>query len=81
MLERVEIANMHAQTEQREERLLHAVPDAPPAPCAVVAVVAGDGNRALFESFGATQIVEGGQSMNPAAAELVAAIESARAPR
>ena len=28
-LEQVEIANMHKQTERREERLLHAVPDAP----------------------------------------------------
>jgi dihydroxyacetone kinase-like predicted kinase len=79
-LEQVEIANMHRQTEQREERLLHAVPDAPPAQCEVVAVVAGAGNRALFESSGATQIVEGGQSMNPSAAELVAAIDRAAAP-
>jgi len=76
-LEQVEIANMHKQTERREERLLHAVPDALPAECEVVAVVAGDGNRALFESSGATQIVEGGQSMNPSAAELVAAIDRA----
>ena len=29
-LEQVEIANMHKQTERREERLLHAVPDASP---------------------------------------------------
>jgi len=79
-LEQVEIANMHKQTEQRDERVLRAVPDAPPALCEVVAVVAGAGNRALFESSGASQIVEGGQSMNPSAAELVAAIDRARAP-
>ena len=79
-LEQVEIANMHKQTEQREERLLQVVPDAPTAMCEVVAVVAGAGNRALFESSGATQIVEGGQSMNPSAAELVAAVERADAP-
>jgi DAK2 domain fusion protein YloV len=78
-LEQVEIANMHKQTEQREERLLHSVPDAPPSACEVVAVVAGAGNRALFESSGATQVVEGGQSMNPSAAELVAAIYRTRA--
>jgi DAK2 domain fusion protein YloV len=77
-LEQVEIANMHKQTEQREERLLHAVPDVAPA-TDVVAVVAGAGNRALFESLGATQIVEGGQSMNPSAAELVAAVERTHA--
>jgi uncharacterized protein len=70
----VEVANMHAQTQQREDRLLHAVPDH--HACALVAVVAGAGNRALFESFGAA-IVDGGSTMNPATADLLAAIESA----
>jgi fatty acid kinase len=79
VIDRVEIANMHEQTVQREERLLEAVPDAPPAQSAVVAVVAGDGNRALFESLGATKIIEGGQTMNPSTAELVAAIDAADA--
>jgi dihydroxyacetone kinase-like predicted kinase len=46
----------------------------------VVAVVAGSGNRLLFESLGAAALVEGGQSMNPSAADLVAAIAGARAP-
>jgi dihydroxyacetone kinase-like predicted kinase len=40
-----------------------------------VAVCAGEGNRRLFESLGAA-CVEGGQSMNPATAEIVAAIEA-----
>jgi DAK2 domain fusion protein YloV len=79
VIDRVEIANMHEQTVQREERLLEAVPDAPPAQSAVVAVVAGDGNRTLFESLGATKIIEGGQTMNPSTAELVAAIEESDA--
>ncbi len=72
----VEIANMHAQTQQREERLLHSVPAQ--QACAVVAVSAGAGNRALFESFGAT-VVDGGRTMNPSTADLVAAIERAPA--
>jgi DAK2 domain fusion protein YloV len=76
VIDRVEIANMHEQTREREQRLLQAVPDAPPATAGVVAVVAGDGNRRLFESLGATKIVEGGQTMNPSTAELVEAIES-----
>jgi DAK2 domain fusion protein YloV len=71
VIDRVEIANMHEQTLQREERLLEAVPD---AASAVVAVVAGDGNRRLFESLGASRIVAGGQTMNPAASDLVDAI-------
>ena len=79
-IENVEIADMHRQTQARERRLLAAVPDPPPAAAGVVAVVAGTGNRRLFESLGATQIVEGGQTMNPSAAELLAAVEATKAP-
>ena len=43
----VEIANMHEQTLEREERLLHAVPTVVHQTCAVVAVAAGAGNRRL----------------------------------
>jgi uncharacterized protein len=70
----VEVANMHAQSHQREERLLHAVPDTSQR-AAVVAVASGAGNRSLFESLGAT-VVDGGSTMNPATADLLAAIES-----
>ncbi len=79
-IENVEIADMHRQTKARERRLLAAVPSPPPAAAEVVAVVAGVGNRRLFESLGATQIVEGGQTMNPSTADLVAAIEATKAP-
>ena len=66
---------MHEQTLEREERLLHVVaPDA--AQSSVVAVVAGSGNRALFESGGAI-VVDGGETMNPSTSDLVAALESA----
>ena len=76
-LEAIEIANMHRQTEQRETRLRLA---SEPQACALVAVVAGEGNARLFRSLGATQIVEGGQSMNPSTAEILAAIEATAAP-
>ena len=76
VIDRVEIANMHEQTVQREERLLHAVPD---AQTYVVAVVAGEGNRRIFESFGAL-VVTGGQSMNPSVGEISAALDAAVAP-
>jgi hypothetical protein len=72
----VEIANMHDQTQQREERLLHSVPDDDHEACAVVAVSSGAGNRLLFESFGAV-VVDGGRTMNPSTADLVEAIERA----
>ncbi len=79
VIERVEIANMHEQTVEREARLLEAVPDLEPPVTEAVAVVAGDGNRRLFESLGATRVVAGGQSMNPSTAELVEAVDSASA--
>jgi DAK2 domain fusion protein YloV len=72
----VEVTNMHTQTQQREERLLHVVPAQSEA--ALVAVVAGDGNKRLVESMGAV-VVDGGRTMNPATAELLAAIERAPA--
>jgi DAK2 domain fusion protein YloV len=81
-IDRIEIANMHEQTQQREERLLAAVPDAPPehATTGVVAVVAGAGNRKLFEGLakdvGPLRVVEGGQTMNPSTADLLAAVHS-----
>jgi dihydroxyacetone kinase-like predicted kinase len=77
-IDRIEIANMHEQTLEREERLLAVVPDAPAAQSGVVAVVAGDGNRALFESLalGPVTIIEGGQTMNPSTADLLRAVQS-----
>jgi hypothetical protein len=79
-IDRIEIANMHEQTQQREDRLLSLVPDAAPAKSGVVAVVAGEGNRKLFESlaaqFGPISIVEGGQTMNPSTADLLRAVQS-----
>jgi DAK2 domain fusion protein YloV len=79
-IDRIEIANMHEQTQQREERLLSLVPDAVPAKSGVVAVVAGEGNRKLFESLaahvGPISIVEGGQTMNPSTADLLRAVQS-----
>ncbi len=92
VIDRVEIANMHDQTERRERRLLSVVPDPAPDPepdpepqaegaaarSGVVAVVAGEGNRRLFESLAASvgpiRVVEGGQTMNPSTADLLAAV-------
>jgi dihydroxyacetone kinase-like predicted kinase len=78
VIEAVEIADMHVQTEEREERLLEAVAD-PTARSAVVGGGAGAGNRMLFESLGAASIIEGGQTMNPPTADLLEAIEQTRA--
>ena len=74
-IEGVEIADMHRQTEEREARLLAAVPGGT-SRSGVVAVAAGEGNRRLFESLGAAKVVEGGQTMNPATADLLEAVDS-----
>jgi dihydroxyacetone kinase-like predicted kinase len=78
VIERVEIANMHLQTAQREERLSHPVAD--DRRTAVVAVVTGEGIRRLFESMGATGLVDGGETMNPSTEELLEAIDGTQAP-
>jgi DAK2 domain fusion protein YloV len=75
-IEGVEIANMHEQQERRERRL-SLVPSTR-AKSGIVAVVAGDGNRRLFETLaepvGTIRVVAGGQTANPSTAELVAAL-------
>ena len=74
----VEIANMHHQTAQREVRLLEGGAPSALATLAtgLVAVCPGRGNRRLFESLGATRVIEGGQSMNPSAKDIVDAVEA-----
>jgi uncharacterized protein len=71
---RVEIADMHVQTFEREGRLLGAGTSVPALETGVVVVCQGEGNRRLFKELGATTVIEGGQTMNPSAAELVEAI-------
>jgi hypothetical protein len=78
-VEGVEIANMHQQTREREERLLHAVPAASAHASTAIAVAGGRGNRRLFESLGA-RVVDGGRTMNPSTAELLEAIQADPAP-
>jgi hypothetical protein len=70
VIEEVDIKNMHVQTADRTQRLEREV-----GVTGAVAVVLGDGNRRLFESLGAT-CVEGGETMNPSTADLLAAVES-----
>jgi hypothetical protein len=76
----VEIADMHAQTLERERRL--SGPEQPErvSRTDIVAVVAGEGNRRLYKSLGVAEIVEGGQSMNPSTEQILAAIDRTAAP-
>jgi uncharacterized protein len=72
-VEEVDIKNMHVQTVDRTERLERLEREI--GVTGAVAVVLGDGNRRLFESLGAA-CVEGGETMNPSTADLLAAVES-----
>ena len=72
----IEINDMHAQTRERDERLARpATPEVGSGGAVVVAVVAGAGNHQLFRDLGCHAIVDGGQSMNPSAAQLLKAVE------
>ena len=80
-VEGVEIANMHSQQERRDRRL--SLVPATLAKSGVVAVVAGEGNRLLFETLaepvGTIRVVSGGQTANPSTAELLAALAALQA--
>ncbi len=93
ILTEIEIDNMKEQEAERTARLEaqaragqagRGEPAGPPgtetSAAQVVAVVAGEGNKALFRNLGVDFIVDGGQSMNPSAEELVRAISQAEAP-
>jgi len=72
----IEINDMHAQTRERDERLQPpAAPEVGAGGTVVVAVVAGAGNQQLFRELGCHAIVDGGQSMNPSAAQLLKAVD------
>src|SRR5699024_1985665 len=46
---------------------------------AIVTVALGSGNKQLFESLGATAVIEGGQTMNPSTQDIFEAIKKANA--
>jgi DAK2 domain fusion protein YloV len=69
-VEEVDIKNMHVQTADRTARLEREI-----GQTGAVAVVVGEGNRRLFESLGAVT-VDGGGTMNPSTADILAAVES-----
>jgi uncharacterized protein len=71
----VEINDMHEQTKARDERLQQRAAQVVEG-TVVVAVVTGEGNKQLFRELGCHAVVDGGQSMNPSAAQLLEAVEA-----
>ena len=58
-----------------DEKFVYAAVD-PDRDYGFVAVAAGDGLRSVFEDLGVDAIVSGGQTMNPATEDILAAIQS-----
>ncbi|MBI2911816.1 MAG: DAK2 domain-containing protein [Chloroflexi bacterium] len=71
------LREVKVQDMTQQHRSLRARGQGETARVAVVAVAPGDGWCRLFLSLGASEVVTGGQSMNPSAEELVRAMETA----
>jgi hypothetical protein len=72
----LDVADMHAQVEERAERLSsngHGAATRIAARCGAVAVCAGAGMAALFEGLG-VHALDGGATLNPSTYELLAGI-------
>jgi len=72
---RLDVADMHAQVQERSERLAaaDAAAAAPQQRCGALAVVSGTGMRELFQSLG-VHVLDGGPTLNPSTYELLAGI-------
>ena len=80
-LSQVEVDNMRDQTTAREARLRErSFAPVVVGETQVIPVVAGTGVRELFHSLGAGPFVEGGQTMNPSAEDIMRAVSLAEAP-
>lgn len=80
----IKVENMreqHAALLDVEEPVTHveAKKSTEKQPYGIVTVAMGSGIKELFESIGATQVIEGGQTMNPSTEDIVKAIEEANA--
>jgi DAK2 domain fusion protein YloV len=77
----LDVADMHAQVEERAERLAKAGVSATngaasaTATCGALAVISGDGIRALYEQLGFGTL-DGGPTLNPSTYDLLAGIHA-----
>ncbi len=73
---KVFIHNMEMEAHERTEKIAQDKAAAGPSkPLGVVAVTAGSGQAEILRSLGVDEVVEGGQTMNPSTADLLAAAE------
>lgn len=80
MLTKLKIENMRLQHEEQKKRTeakaAQKVPVDPDVPYSFVAVAAGEGIKQLFVDLGVTQVVSGGQTMNPSTDDILHAAEA-----
>jgi DAK2 domain fusion protein YloV len=82
---KIKIENMREQHtyllhgESAAQAVVPAKNEAQKQPYGIVTVAMGSGIKELFESMGAVQVIEGGQTMNPSTEDIVKAIEEANA--
>lgn len=67
----------HPVPQKQDEAIFHV--EKPKKDFGIVAVAAGDGLKEIFNSLGCDVVVDGGQSMNPSAEDLIEAYEEANA--
>jgi DAK2 domain fusion protein YloV len=70
---RLDVADMHEQIVERQERLQEPAAKVPVGTCSGLAVVSGEGTKALFEELGLVGL-DGGVTLNPSTYELLAGI-------
>ncbi|WP_334328958.1 DAK2 domain-containing protein [Companilactobacillus sp. HBUAS59699] len=83
-LTKIKIDNMKIQHEtivEDDEETTPTSASNEPVDYAVIAVSSGEGLSKLFESLGVTNIISGGQTMNPSTNDIVDAINKANAKR
>ena len=74
------IHNMDMEAHERTEKIAQdKAAEAPVKPLGVIAVAAGSGQAEILRSLGVDIVVEGGQTMNPSTADILAAAKQARA--
>lgn len=77
-LSRIKVDNMEEQARRLAERSVPQV--AAMGPFSVVAVALGEGLADVLRRLGAERVIQGGQTMNPSARELLAAVEAVSQP-
>lgn len=87
-LSKIKIDNMrlqHSTILEGEQTAVEAAPaeekkeDRPHKPYGFVAVTAGEGLADIFRDYGADEIIEGGQTMNPSTNDILTAVEKINA--